>query len=468
MAVAASRKSLISLEAALAMTRERNRELHLRHLNPRFARLLQLIDADLPVVRAEGSYFWDSSGRRYLDFLTGFAALGLGNGHPRVKDALNRVESMPVLIQGLNHLAAALAHNLAALAPGNLQRLYFANSGTETIDASIKLARAATGRKKILSCAGCFHGRSIGALSLIGNPVFRESFEPLVPETSRVPYGDPYALELALRGRDVAGFILEPVQGEGGINVPPTGYLRSAREICSRYGTLMIVDEVQAGLGRTGRLFAVDRELVVPDIILLGKSLGGGMVPISAVITTDSIFHAAGGSTPRSPLQTPTFGSNARACAAGIATLEVMTEENLPARADSNGDYFLTRLQQLKSRHSAIVDVRGQGLMIGVEFSNPTTGLSGNLLGGSLKRIGKGLLCGMVIRELYIRHQILTAYTLNNPDVLRFEPALNVERADIDSVVEALDETLHSLKGYLRATMTSLHGARRTRTSSPK
>ncbi len=436
----------ISLEDALRMGRERNVEYHLRHLNPRLARMLKMMDADTPLVRASGSYFWDADGNRFLDFLTGFGAMSLGNNHPHLRHAMQLVEDLPVLVQGMNHLAGALAHNLAILAPGDLCRVYFANSGAEVVDASIKLTRAATGRKKLVACRGCFHGRTVGALSLIEYPDYREAFEPLLPGVAHVKYGDPDELEAALRHKDVAAFIVEPVQGEGGINVPPEGYLSAVRQLCSRYGTLMIADEVQAGLGRTGKMFAVNHEDVTPDVLLLGKTLGGGVMPLSAVLTTDRIFAAANCATPRSPLQTPTFGANARACAAGLAALEVLQSERLPERAAETGAYLLDRLRELKQRHPVIAEVRGKGLMLGIEFARPSRGLH---------RLLNGVFAGLAIMELHVQHRVMTAFTLNNPNVLRLEPALNVERADVDYAVDALDRTLGRLKGYLVGTLRS-------------
>lgn len=448
-------ETLISLEEALQMSGRRSAEYHLRHLNPRLARMLKMMEAQTPLVRASGSYFWDADGVRFLDFLTGFGAMSLGNNHPRLRQAMQLVEDLPVLVQGLNHLAGALAHNLAILSPGNLSRVYFANSGAEVVDASIKLARAATGRKKLVACQGCFHGRTVGALSLIEHRDFREAFEPLLPGVAHVRHGDPDGLEAALRNRDVAAFIVEPVQGEGGINVAPSGYLRAVRQLCSRYGALMIADEVQCGLGRTGRMFAVNREDVAPDVLLLGKSLGGGVMPLSAVLTTDAVFSAANGATPRSPFQTPTFGANARACAAGLAALEVLESEHLPERAEETGAYLLERLRDLKLRHPIIADVRGQGLMIGIEFAPPSRGFTTALTGGALNRLLNGVFTGLVIMELHLKHRVMTAFTLNNPNVLRLEPPLNVEREQVDYVVNALDHTLGRLQGYVTGTLRS-------------
>lgn len=451
----AAATGMIGLEEALRLSRQKNLEFHRRHLNPRLAKLLRLVGADVPVISGAGSTFCDAEGNQYLDFLAGFGAASFGTGHPRLHEAMQLLDDVPVLLPGLNHLAAALAHNLAMLAPAGLERVFFANSGTEVVDASLKLARAATRRQKLLACENCFHGRTLGALSLMDHQDFRTPFEPLLPDVARVPFGDADALEAALRKKNVAGFIVEPIQGEGGMLVPPAGYLRAVRELCTRYGTLMIADEVQTGLGRTGRLFAVDREGVTPDALLLAKSLGGGVTPLSAVLTTDAIFKRALGSSPRSPFHTPTFGANARACAAGLVALEILVNERLPQRADESGTYLLGRLRELKRRHAAIAEVRGRGLMIGIEFAPPARGLAASLTAGTWNRSFKGVMAGLVIMELHTRHHVMTAYTLNNPDVLRLEPALNVERRQIDQVVDALDQSLTRLKGPLRGALST-------------
>lgn len=447
---------LISLEDALRLSRTCSAELHTRHLNPRLAQLLDLIGADTPIVRALGSRYWDANGREYLDFLTGFSAAGLGHNHWRVREAMQLVDDMPSLIEGLNHLAGALAHNLITLAPRGLQRVYFANSGAEVADASIKLARSATGRARMAACRGGFHGRTIGALSLTDNTAFRQSFEPMLPGVAHVAYGDLAALELALRSRDVAGFIFEPIQGEGGMVVPPDSYLAGVRELCSRYGTFMIADEVQTGLGRTGKMFAVNYANVVPDVILLGKTLGGGLIPLSAVLTTDAIFRSAKGGTPQTPFQTATFGGNTRACAAGLATLEVIVQERLCERAERSGRYLMERLRELQERHPLIEDVRGRGLMIGIEFAPATRGVGTALSGGVLNKLSHDLLSGMVLMELHREYRIMTAYTLNNPNVIRLQPPLNVERDDLDYVVESLDKTLTTLRSFPMATVHSV------------
>ena len=451
---------LIGLDEALHMSSTRNVELNERFCNPRLTRMLKMIQADRPAVRAEGSFYWDRDGNRYLDFLAGFGSMSLGANHPRIQRAMAELDGLPPILQNLNHLAGALAHNLALLAPGDLKRVFFANSGTEVVEAAIKLSRAATRRKRIVACKGCFHGRTTGALALIANPLFREAFEPLLPDVSHVPYDDPEALEAALRKRDVAGFIVEPIQSEGGINVPSPGYLKTAGEICSRYGTLLVVDEVQTGLGRTGRMFAIERENVTPDVLLLGKALGGGAMPISAALCTQAVFQAGKSATPRTAFQTPTFGSNSRACGVALAALEILVDERLPERAEESGAYLMSRLQELKRRHALIADVRGKGLLIGIELASPARGVAAALTASALNRAARELMLGMVIMRMYTHHNVMTAFTLNRPDVLRLEPALNATREQMDMAVDAIDQTLTSLKGYAYGAFSSWRALR--------
>lgn len=421
-----------------------------QHLNPRIATLAELAGLDNLYVRADGLYLWDDRGNRYLDFLGGYGATGLGHNHPRLREALAEAATLPNLIHGLNPWTGALAERLAALAPGALERVNFANSGAEAVDVAIKLARAATGRSTLVACRNGFHGRTIGALSLMQRPALRRAFDPLLADVTWAPFGDLNALERALRGRDVAGFIVEPIQGEGGIVVPPEGYLRAARALCARYGALFIADEIQTGLGRTGTLFAVEHEGVVPDVLLLGKILGGGVMPISAVLTTDAIFRAASGGTVRTPFATSTYGGNTLACVAGLAALEVLCQERLPERAAESGAYLLERLRGLARRQPLIAEVRGRGLMVGVEFTPATRGLARLLTAGLLDRVSHTYFGGYVVMRLMTRHRIITASPLNNPTVLRLEPSLTVEREHLDAVVAALDETLRECGSFAR------------------
>ncbi|MCB0199917.1 MAG: aspartate aminotransferase family protein [Anaerolineae bacterium] len=446
-------QDLYSLAQALELGRTRNSALHRSHLNPRHVALAELVQIDKPLIRAYGPFFWDSDGNQYLDFLGGFAALLLGHNHPRLNRALRQVDELPGLVEGLSILSAALAHNLAVLAPGDLNRVYFANSGAEVVDAAIKLARAATGRTRLVACSKGFHGRTVGALSLMDRREYHDPFAPLLAGVRIVPFGDTDALEAALCRSDVAACVVEPIQGEGGIVVPPAGYLTAARALCTQYGTLLVVDEVQTGLGRTGRLFAVNAEAVIPDVLLLGKALGGGVMPLSALLTTDRLYFASKGNTVRTPFHTSTYGGNSRACAVGLAMLEVLIEEDLVQQAHVSGDYFLARLRDVQRRQPLIADVRGSGLMIGVEFVSATRGLATLATAGLVNRLSRDFLSALIIQRMLVHHRVFLGMTLNNSNVIRFQPPLNVEKKYIDYVISTFEETLDFIGSFPRAAL---------------
>lgn len=456
-------KPLLSLEDALQLSRKDNIHYHREHCNPRLANLLEIVEADSPFVRAEGNYFWDADGVQYIDFMSGFGAASLGHNPPRLLAALERVQNMPNLVEGLALLVGALSHNLAQLAPGQLTRAYFANSGAEVVDAAIKVSRAATGRVKIITCQGSFHGRTVGALSLMDNKAYHDPFAPLLEDVVFVPFGDVTALEKALRRSKAAGFILEPVQGEGGFVPAPPGYLSVARELCTRYGTLLIADEIQCGLCRTGDLFAVNSENVAPDILLLGKTLGGGVMPLSALLTTDDIYFASQADTPRSPLHTPTYGGNTRACAVGMAVLEELTTNDMARQVRESGAYLMQRLRMLQAEQPLIAEVRGRGLMIGVEFAPATRGLGTLVTAGVANKLSREYLAGIVIKELLSRHHIMTAYTLNNVNTLRVQPPFAVSKEEMDNFVDSLGQTLADLGSFTKAAVKSLPDMMRLR-----
>ena len=255
------------------------------YVNPGLASLITLMSMDRDYIKASGVYVWDKDGQRYLDFLGGYGALNLGHNPPEVINEMEKVKEMPnILKTNLSKMAGALAHNLAKITPGDLQNTFFCNSGAEAVEGAIKTARISTGKTGLISCEGSFHGKTFGALSVTGRTKYQEPFKPLVPGCSRVPFGNLEALEEALAKGDTAAFIVEPIQGEGGVIVPPDGYLKGASELCNKYGALFIVDEIQTGLGRTGYMFACEHEQVQPDIMCLAKSLGGGVMPIGLLL----------------------------------------------------------------------------------------------------------------------------------------------------------------------------------------
>ena len=452
-------ESLIGLKAALEFSRQETRDLYQRYINPGLAGMLGLLDFDKAYVRAEGMAVWDREGKRYLDFLGGYGALNLGHNPPGVLAAVKEAMSRPNLLQAsLNPLAAALAHNLAMITPGDLERVFFSNSGTETVEGALKLARAATGREKIIYCQNSFHGKSFGSLSVTGREKYQRPFRPLLPGCEAVPFDDLEALEAKLSRQDVAAFIVEPIQGEGGVIVPHDGYLRGARELCDRYGSLLIFDEIQTGFGRTGYLFACQHEGVVPDIMCLAKSLGGGVMPIGAYIARAAVWDKAYGGMDKALLHTSTFGGNSLAAAAGLAALQAILDQDLAGQAAARGEYFLERLRQLKEKYNLIKEVRGRGLIIGLEFNQPVGGLLNKLTRGKVNELAGEYFGSLVAGELLNKHQIITAYTLNNPNVIRLEPPLIVSKEEIDYLLKALENVIRG-HGFLGVTLSSTRTA---------
>ena len=432
---------LYRLEDATIISREQLGELYRQHVNPELYNMLRLIGFDRKYVRAEGMYIWDDTGRRYLDLLGAYGAMNFGHNRPEIWQALEKVMDFPNLLQAsMGVVASLLAANLAKITPGALNRSFFGNSGAEAVEGALKLARIATSRKTIIHAENSFHGKTFGALSVTGRARYQTPFEPLVPAVEAVPFGDVNRLETRLARKDVAAVILEPIQGEAGVRVPPSGYLAAVRDLCSRYGTLLILDEIQTGFGRTGSVFACEEEQVVPDILCLGKSLGGGMMPIGAYITTDKIWEAGYGRMERAALHTSTFGGNTLAAAGAMASIQLLIEEDLANKARINGCYFLERLQELAQKYPVMAEVRGRGLLIGIEFASPNSRLLNTLTGGTVKKLAEEYFASIVAGQLLEQHGIITAYTLNNPNVIRLEPPLIIERSQIDYVISALEQ----------------------------
>jgi len=403
-------------------------ELYRRHLNRSLADLLRFMGFEAIEVRGQGATVYDTAGNEYIDCLAGFGALSMGHAPQPIVDAVvDQAQKLPLSTRLLfSAPEAELAAQLARITPGDLQYTFFCNSGAEAVEGALKLARFHTKRTKIVGAIGGFHGKTFGALSASGRDVYKAPFQPLVPDFAHVPYGDIEALDRAVDER-TAAVILEPIQGEAGVIIPPQGYLRQARELCTERGALLILDEVQTGMGRTGKNFAAEHEGVVPDIMTLGKALGGGVMPIGAFVGTPAVWTMFD----ENPLlHSSTFGGNPLACRAGLAAIDMLERENLAARAAELGGYFLAKLRQLARRYPQLIEeVRGRGLLIGVSFADADVG-------------------GMVIAALAAR-RVLAAYMLNNPKVVRFEPPLTIAREEIDQVLlrfaEALEQTAHTL-----------------------
>src|SRR5687767_11408427 len=346
--------------------------LHSRHLNEQMVRVLRTIGYDVGFCKGTGQYLYDRKGDRYLDLLSGYGVFAIGRNHPAVRAALKSVldADLPNLVQmDVSTLAGLLAQRLLALVP-HLEKVFFANSGAESVEAAIKFARSATGRAGIVYCSHAFHGLTYGALSLNGDEVFRTGFEPLLPDCVRIPFNDLAALEQALSARRMAAFVVEPIQGKGVI-LPDPGYLKAAESLCRRYETLFVADEIQTGIGRTGKFLAGEHWGIEPDMVLLAKALSGGHVPVGAVLARKWIFEKVFNRMDRAVVHGSTFSKNDLAMAAGIATLEVLEAERLVENSDRMGQRLLASLNAMAQRHELLKVVRGKGLLIGVEFGPP-------------------------------------------------------------------------------------------------
>jgi ornithine--oxo-acid transaminase len=416
-------------------------ELYARTINPQFMRVLKTIGFDRVWARAAGQYLYDADGNRYLDMLGGFGMFNVGRNNPRVRAAL--VEALeletPGSVQlGVSLLPGLLAEELLKRTPDRLARVLFTSSGTEAVEAALKLGRAATGRSRVISTSNSFHGLTLGSLSANGDPHFVDRFGPLLPGFSQVPFGDLGALERELRSEDVALFLVEPVQGKG-VNLPPAGYLEGAQELCRRYGTLFAVDEIQTGLGRTGKLFAFEHWGLEPDLVTVAKSLSGGYIPVGALLMAQHVYDRVFDSLEHSVSHGSTFAPNDLAMAAGIATLRELDEARLVEQSARLGELLLERTRQLVDAHEAVREVRGLGLMWAMEFGEPE---SGSIAWRVMERMQQGLFVQLVVMPLFTKHRILSQVAGYDLPVLKGLPPLVLSEQDIDEFTAALDEVI--------------------------
>ena len=404
-------------------------ERYKQHINPGLARLLQFGGFGDVEETAEGCVVTMLSGAQYLDFVGGFGVFSCGHRHPRIVEAVHRqLDKMPLSTRTFfSEPQVDLAEKLAQITPGDLQYTFYSNSGAEAVEAALKMARIATGKTDFISTEGAYHGKTLGSLSATGREKYRKPFEPLVPGFVHVPYNDLHAAQAAITDKTCA-IIIETIQGEGGIIVAEPGYLAGLRRLCDTHGLLLIVDEVQTGLGRTGKMFGVDHESVTPDILCLAKALGGGVMPIGATLSTPHVWDETFKHNPY--IHTSTFGGNALACAAGLATIQVIEKEGLAEKANIRGAQLMRGLQSVQAEMpQMITDVRGKGLMIGVEFAvKDAAELTINLLAGE---------------------GVIAAYTLNNPNVIRMEPPLIVSEAQIAQAIAAFHHAVTAAAGLL-------------------
>ncbi len=430
-----------SVEELLRERRGEDLDLWARTINPQFVRVLRTIDFDRTWSRAEGAYLFDADGNRFLDMLGGFGMYNVGRNNPRIRAALGEaleLETPGMLAMGTTLLPGLLAEALLARAPARLERCLFTSSGTEAVEAALKLGRAATRRSRVISTDHGFHGLTLGSLSANGNPEFTERFGPLLPGFERVPFGDLEALEEELRREDVAVFLVEPVQGKG-VNLPPEGYLSGAQELCRRYGTLFCVDEVQTGFGRTGRLFAFEHWGLEPDLVPVAKSLSGGYVPVGALLMSRAVHEAVYDSMENAVAHGSTFAPNELAMAAGLATLHELDEQGLVERSARLGQQLLEATLPLVEEFQVVRAVRGLGLMWAIEFGEPRTGRTSWRM---IERVQPGLFAQLVVHPLFSEHRILTQVAGHKMAVVKVLPPLVISDEDVEQFVEALRATV--------------------------
>jgi ornithine--oxo-acid transaminase len=411
-----------------------------RHLNPQMGRILRTLGFDRTWVGGEGAHLTDSTGERYLDLFGGYGVFAIGRNHPEAIAAVEevmaaRTGNLPQL--GVTLLSGVLAEQLLARAPASVAAMVPANSGTEAVEAAVKIARAATGRGRILYAEHAFHGLTLGALSLNGDAHFREGFGPLLPGCDAVPFGDLDALERELSRGGVAAFVVEPVQGKG-VNLPPDGYLSGAQERCRAAGALFVCDEVQTGLGRTGRFLALEHWGLQPDIVCVAKALSGGLVPIGAVLVSRAAFDRVFDGMERAVRHGSTFGGNDLAAAAGLATLRVLEQERLVERAERMGALLLELTQPLIERHAIVRDVRGLGLMWAIELG-PPEGRSARAAWNALERAQPGLFSQLITVPLFHEHRIFCQVAGHRMNVIKALPPLVISEAEIRRFAAALE-----------------------------
>jgi ornithine--oxo-acid transaminase len=423
-----------------------------KYINPQMAKVLKMIGFDPVYVRGQGAHLWDDRGNDYLDMLSGFGVFALGRSHPKVKEAIRQyldLDAPNLLKMGTQLFAGLLARKLVEeFAPRGLDTVFFCNSGAEAVDGALKFAHAYTRRSKFLHCEHGFHGLTLATLALNGLKEFRGDYEAVLGGATQIPFGDSARLEAELSRGDVAAFVVEPVVGHG-VFIPPDDFLPRARELCTRHGTLLVADEVQTGFGRTGKLFGCEHWNVVPDIMTLSKSLSGGYCPIGAVLYPRKVYDAVFSSLDRCMVHSTTFGQNDLAAVCGLAALEVIREEGLVENSARVGAYLLERLQGLAQKYELIREVRGRGLMIGIEFGQPR---SVALKAGwkMIHGVNQDLFCQSILMPLIMDHHILAQVAVHGKDIIKLIPPLVFSQADADRFVEAFDQVLataHRLPG---------------------
>jgi acetylornithine/succinyldiaminopimelate/putrescine aminotransferase len=415
-----------------------------QYMNPQMAKVLKTIGFDPVYVRGKGAHLWDNRGNEYLDMISGFGVFALGRSHPKVKEAIRQyldLDSPNLVKMGTQLLAGLLAQKLInEFAPPGLDTVFFCNSGAEAVDGALKFAHAFTRRKRFLYCDHGFHGLTLGTLAISGCKEFRTDYEEVLSGGTEMPFGDIGQLEKELSRGDVAALVVEPVIGHG-VFIPPDEFLPRARELCTRYGTLLIADEVQTGFGRTGKLFACQHWNVVPDIMTLSKSLSGGFCPIGAILYPRKIYDRVFSSMDRCMVHSTTFSQNDLAAVCGLATLEVLREEHLVENSARMGSYLVKRLGCLAQKYELIREVRGLGLMIAIEFGQPSS-LSLKTGWKMIHQINKDLFCQSILVPLIMDHHIIAQVSGHGRDIIKLIPPLVIDQNDADRFIEAFDQVL--------------------------
>ncbi len=432
-----------NLSEILAEHDGENFQLQSKYMNPQLAKVVKTLGFDRFYVRGEGCYLYDDEGAQYLDLLSGFGVFALGRSHPVVRDALHQAldADLPNMVQmDCALLPGLLAEQLVSRSPDQIERVYFCNSGAEAVEAAIKFARASTGRQRIAYHAHAYHGLTMGALALNGSPEFKKPFGEMLPGAVEIPFGDVDALRTELRRGNVAAFIVEPIQGKGVYELEGDVW-RSLETACRESGTLFICDEVQTGIGRTGKFYAFEHFGLRPDIITVSKALSGGYVPVGAMLTSDKIFRSVYSSMDRAMVHSTTFKGNQLAMVAGLATLQVFDDEGIVDHAASMGDVWKKKLGEVSERHEFVHEIRGRGQMIGIEFGPPSS--------PALKRRWRAvesartaLFTQSLVVPLFQKHRILTQVAADNVNIIKLLPALIAGEEEIDLFVSALDELL--------------------------
>ncbi|MBI1388060.1 MAG: aminotransferase class III-fold pyridoxal phosphate-dependent enzyme [bacterium] len=427
------------------------RSLHDQYGNAVFAQVLELIGFTHEYTHGEGAYLTTLDGRRVFDGLSGYGVFGMGRNHPVIKDAIRQAldVNLPNLVQmDCVMLSGLLAKELIELAPGDrLQRVFFTNSGTEAAEGAIKFARAATGRPRILFSKGAFHGLSTGSLALNGDESFREGFGDLLPGCERADWNDLEAIERELKSETVAAVVLEPVRGKGVFYPKDDAVYPEIQRLCRATGTLFVADEIQCGLGRTGEWWACDHWNLAPDILLTAKALSGGIIPIGAILYSEDVYRKVFSRLDRCVVHSSTFGQNTTAMVAGLASLRVLKEENLIERSAAQGEKLLSGLRELQNRHEFIHEVRGKGLMIGVEFGSPRS-LTLKPAWALLHAAENGLFSQAIVVQLFKNHNLLTQVAGHHQEVVKMLPPFIISDDEITMILNAFDAVLGECRRF--------------------